>query len=1455
MKHTIKSVIAVVLSLMLLTMLPISAAAEELSSLYNADYFVKLNETGSRTGVYPTYLYNGLKLPADSVVSITGANDTYEFTVDGGMGLGTNDVIDVTEKTTVTLSGNPVKYIGIIASGNTTGGSATFNILYESGNQECNVTLSAMNEAAVYNYEFGATLKKGTGLLPKFAEGDSTAYLNLVELSTDKKRNVTAIEFNPADFGYHVIAIVEIPYSQEELDSVFQETITAYLDIYKDKDLYDDLTEDDLANIGDLTDALLQGGEAYEADYERMNNLYIGYPLYNAQKELKADYDEIMNVKNYLEAVADDLQDSDETNLDSLIALYEKQAASDKEALQTAMDYFEMTDAIFVDEAEKETIEALKADYQVVKEKRAVDSQIKALYAQYADKTAEDLKDTDLTKLDELIAAYNRADELEVVYTAEEREEIEALKENYAKYQTSESNIHYDLSSYYNLGMIADEGDLVSDDWGSNNCIYITENDVKTGYKTGIQASKWNASHTNGIVKATTQINWSSSDVVHTPALVYDKTNNNKLTFKISTDTKSTDKNVVALDAGAITLNGSGRLAKTLDILSVGGQNNGNPKLSLTINFTDGTVQNQIITVVWNGYWGSSVSPSLGSYNARNLYNLNGVATEGNDNATVAFVFRAYSIPIEAGKIIDNVVITSGSTQGILVGVSEQVLTNEEYKALLKEQFNKVKDYTEETFDVAEATKFSQYCQEAEKRGLDIEDIIDAEAAEAITGKVLTAEGIFEKTDKDTVTATVKFSQAVEESVLKENLTVSKNNAEAEYTFTMKDDKTAVLTFDDSEKGGASYKISVSDALTLKEYPAYKISKAYEFSYTSPVYMEAVLSGNTLTVINNTKTDYKYVAFANEISADNTIIYTNEEYNATATNLSPNTHNFSIVGRGNLLISVWDENQKLIANAAGAATATEAQTVATADYMYPSLDFETNELKVSGFTPSKEEGKNITLNILKGTSSFIRKEALTNKDGYFEIVVPLNEYIIPSGTNLSFTLGGDDFSSKISLNDVYFSITTQREDVIRRLIDDASVIKEQTTKDILALDSQVYDNIDLDKAAAVISANKSLLSASDVTGSRENVRRLLILSAFNQGKKDIVSKDGLFTYEDVMNYSAIDNNGVTIYSLYKTAISDAGRALTVDSLLNQNFATIDALISQMTENMLVNEVEYPNVNGVGYVSDVLTQANADKVSLNIPKYFSLADKSAINAVITSAVITSKASIESTVNSFGGISYTPGGSTGSSSGGFSSGSSSVGSFGVEQNYLDNLTTQNNEANGATVFTDVKKDHWAYDYIMELYEKGILSGKGDGTFAPENSLTRAELVKVIVTAKGLTATDYNTPFTDVYSDSWYAPYVAAAYENGIVTGVTDTVFMPDEKVSRQDLCVVLYRLLDEKTTSEISFTDNISISDYALDAVKCFSGLGIVNGFEDGSFRPFESCTRAQCAKIISMFLQQ
>lgn len=167
-----------------------------------------------------------------------------------------------------------------------------------------------------------------------------------------------------------------------------------------------------------------------------------------------------------------------------------------------------------------------------------------------------------------------------------------------------------------------------------------------------------------------------------------------------------------------------------------------------------------------------------------------------------------------------------------------------------------------------------------------------------------------------------------------------------------------------------------------------------------------------------------------------------------------------------------------------------------------------------------------------------------------------------------------------------------------------------------------------------------------------------------------------------------------------------------------------------------------------------------------------------------------------------------------------------------------------------FADLNSVSWAYSAISELYTRGIVSGKSETAFYPNDAVTREEFVKMIISMLGENVQDGETDFTDVPHDAWYAPYVNAAHKKGIINGISADKFGSGNQISRQDMAVIIYNILNRgKMNAATTFTDAGEISGYAEDAVNTLNALGIISGMSDGSFAPKKTATRAEAAVII------
>lgn len=169
-----------------------------------------------------------------------------------------------------------------------------------------------------------------------------------------------------------------------------------------------------------------------------------------------------------------------------------------------------------------------------------------------------------------------------------------------------------------------------------------------------------------------------------------------------------------------------------------------------------------------------------------------------------------------------------------------------------------------------------------------------------------------------------------------------------------------------------------------------------------------------------------------------------------------------------------------------------------------------------------------------------------------------------------------------------------------------------------------------------------------------------------------------------------------------------------------------------------------------------------------------------------------------------------------------------------------------------FNDIQ-GHWGERYITPLAQRGIVNGYDDGGFHPNAYVTRAEFVKMLCSGFNITGEYSDAGFADVSNSAWYAQSVALCKSHGIVNGDTNNRFRPQERITREDAAVMLYRILKEdiafEETEQLQFNDSTDIADYAVGAVATMADEGIISGFDTGSFRPKDNTTRAQAAVML------
>lgn len=186
------------------------------------------------------------------------------------------------------------------------------------------------------------------------------------------------------------------------------------------------------------------------------------------------------------------------------------------------------------------------------------------------------------------------------------------------------------------------------------------------------------------------------------------------------------------------------------------------------------------------------------------------------------------------------------------------------------------------------------------------------------------------------------------------------------------------------------------------------------------------------------------------------------------------------------------------------------------------------------------------------------------------------------------------------------------------------------------------------------------------------------------------------------------------------------------------------------------------------------------------------------------------------------------------------------------------------NTSEKFKDVDRKDWFYKNgaIDFVYNNGLFSGTEADKFGPEENMTRAMFVTVLGRLEGCKVSNNKAVrFMDVRNKSYYVGYLSWAADNGIVSGVSDANFGPDENITREQICAILIRYCDyaklvpEQTVPAITFTDAKEISKYARSAVSICQQAGLITGEKVSGgyrFRPGGNALRAEVATILMNF---
>lgn len=304
------------------------------------------------------------------------------------------------------------------------------------------------------------------------------------------------------------------------------------------------------------------------------------------------------------------------------------------------------------------------------------------------------------------------------------------------------------------------------------------------------------------------------------------------------------------------------------------------------------------------------------------------------------------------------------------------------------------------------------------------------------------------------------------------------------------------------------------------------------------------------------------------------------------------------------------------------------------------------------------------------------------------------------------------------------------------------------------------------------------------------------------------------------------------YEDYDSILKEYKTSNILHKLNNARFSSIKDLLTKYASDLGISENEVYNKYKEVADDGTVNEAIASRLTSAKPQTVAL-----LMAEIETAI---KPTADKPASSGGGGGGGGGGTTGNYAGGPESKPDLV--LPVDRKPIEETIT----------FGDVEDDFWGKTAIDELVKNKIVSGDGNGRFRPNDTVTREEFVKMVVSIIGDIDEKATCEFRDVVKGDWCYKYVANAVNKGIIYGKDENNFGRGEGLTRQDMAVICMRVAEGKVAKmreDVVFADESSISSYAKDAVHKLYCAGVVSGTGDDIFAPSAFATRAQAAQIL------
>lgn len=642
---------------------------------------------------------------------------------------------------------------------------------------------------------------------------------------------------------------------------------------------------------------------------------------------------------------------------------------------------------------------------------------------------------------------------------------------------------------------------------------------------------------------------------------------------------------------------------------------------------------------------------------------------------------------------------------------------------------------------------------------------------------------------------------------------------------------TVKLSFGGLEKNKL-YDVTVSG---IKDIFGNELSAEFSFTTGNGIaYQNLTLDGGKVTL-----------QYSGDISSEQLTIYaaaysseTNQMTDSDSVDAKDGYVSVSATGDDVVRGYLWDEKMNILTPCVGGESNIHSQGEPCAITI--AKDYDTNIAEIRGTAVNAatlilrdENNKIIMIDEPKASANGFFKSTF-----FTDTIGPVTLYFnLQDGAGIQTLLS--TFYTRDTINGVAQSFGAEDADI------DALI---KTHHELFGFDLKEYGTVSAATVAAIMKA-KTYTSFSDVV---DSYNEAMAAALFNAAKDGEAAEALEKRYESTYGFDKTET-----YQYYLDCLKDTDteKKATLKQTIFSNlaarndYASIWEVVDEFEAQVVLSAIECSEIN-----SEVIPILRANNNYLKLD--FSDFEKVAAQSDVTSPMKGKKyEDIGELISAFHTLvknapkKKEP--SDGNRTGG--SGADKV-KLSVTQEIVEEVETK------AEVFRDIKEVPWAEKCIMYLYDRKIVDGKGDNEFKPNDTVTRAEFVKLVSLSFPKTALETPKRFSDVDETAWYYPYVTNACGNGWIYGVSEEMFGANDKITREDMAVILCRVANslgitiEKEKS-VLFYDDESISSYAKEAVYTLAEGNIVNGANDNEFLPKNMATRAEAAKLLYCLMQK